>query len=472
MRNFLFLICLQCFIIKSSFEQTKPLLRSPNILIILADDMSKSAGAYGDNVIKTPGIDSLAKEGIVFERAFCTASSCTPSRASILTGRYPHELSEGANLYGPLSVSYPTYTRLLAENGYSIGLSGKGWGPGNFTTGGYKENPAGPKFESFEQFIAQLPENSPFCFWLGSTDPHRPYSSDLTKRTEFNKVELKIPSWLPDNGKIREDFLDYYAEAKRFDETVEKAIALLKSIGKYDNTFIIVSSDNGMPFPRAKANVYDISTNIPLVMRWGNHFKKGTRYKELVSLADLAPTVLEVAKINAPKSMTGKSLLPLLVSNKSDARFNTVFVERERHANIRKNSLSYPMRAIRTKNFLYIQNLKPDRWPAGDPDFFREPGPFGDIDDGYTKQFLIDNRNNPKFKKQVGWSLEKRPFEELYDIVNDPDALNNLAQKEKYKKIKKQLSEQLTTWRKKTGDPSLDGSKNIFDTYPYDDGKN
>lgn len=429
--------------------------------------MSLSAGVYGNKVIKTPGIDNIATDGIVFEKAFCTASSCTPSRASILTGMYPHQLKEGANLYGPLSVSYPNNTILLAEKGYNIGLMGKGWGPGDFSTGGYKDNPAGPKYESFEQFMKQLPKNSPFCFWIGSADPHRPYSPDLKTKTELNEKELRVPSWLPDNEKVREDLLDYYSEVKRFDETVEKAVALLKLNGKYENTLIIITGDNGMPFPRAKANAYDASTNIPLIMRWGDHFKNGTRFKELVSLIDLAPTILEIAQIKVPGSIAGKSLVPLLAIGKTDVRFNRVFIERERHANIRKGNLGYPIRAVRTKEFLYIENLKPDRWPAGDPDVFVNPGPFGDIDDGLSKRFLVDNRNNEQYQKQVSWSLEKRPAEELYDLAKDPDALENIAQKKDYQKIKKQLQAQLNTWRKQTSDLSLNGNTNVFDSYPY-----
>ena len=470
MKYFLFLFYLNCFLYNLCLGQAKGTETSPNILIIIADDMSKTAGVYGGKVIKTPGMDNLAKEGILFEKAFCTASSCTPSRASILTGKYPHELYEGANLYGPLSVSYPNYTRILADKGYSIGLTGKGWGPGNFATGGYKENPAGPKYDSFEQFISQLPKSTPFCYWIGPSDPHRPYSPELKKKTEITEKELKIPAWLPDNEKVREDLFDYYAEVKRFDEAIESAVAVLKKNGKYENTLIIITSDNGMPFPRAKANSYDEGTNIPLIMRWGNHFKKGTRYTELVSLVDLAPTILEVTNTKAPSSMTGKSLLPLLVNGNTDERFNTVFIERERHANIRKDSLSYPMRVIRTKQFLFIQNLRPERWPAGDPDFYREPAPFGDIDDGHSKKFLVDNRFNSQYKRMVDWSLEKRPAEELYDITKDPDALNNLAGERQYRKIKKEFKKQIKEWRKQTGDPSLK-NENIFDRYRYDDGR-
>ncbi len=443
-----------------------------NILFIIADDMSRHGGIYGHQVISTPGIDSLGRDGVVFENAFCAAPSCSPSRAGILTGRHPHQLKEGGNLWGTLPVSYSNYVSLLQRKGYKTGLFGKGWGPGDFKAGGYIENPAGPSYKSFENFMSQLPGKTPFAFWIGSHDPHRPYEPELKKTAGINEQELKVPSWLPDNALVRADLMDYYAEVRRFDQTVENAISILKQKGLYDNTLIIVTSDNGMPFPRAKANLYDAGSNIPLVMRWGKLFKNGNRYKELVSLIDIAPTILEAARVDIPASMTGKSLLPLLLKGKTDKRFDMVFLERERHANIRKNNLGYPARAVRTVDYLYINNLRPDRWPAGEPDFPGALGAFGDIDNGLSKKYLVENRTNPAFKEQASWSLEKRSAEELYDLKTDPDQLHNLAQDQSYDRIKKQLQVKLDAWRKETADPLLHSDEDIFDSYPYYGGGN
>src|SRR5690606_34085772 len=197
--------------------------QKPNILLIIADDLSKTLPLYGDSTITTPGMDSLAKDGVVFERAYCTASSCTPSRASILTGKYPHQLAEGGNLHGTLHLKHENYARILAENGYRVGLQGKGWGPGDFRQGGYTENPAGKSYKSFEDFMQDQPADAPFCFWLGSLDPHRPYSRSLKESMGIDSMMVEIPAWLPDSDVVREDFLDYYAESKRFDQTIEKA---------------------------------------------------------------------------------------------------------------------------------------------------------------------------------------------------------------------------------------------------------
>jgi len=440
--------------------------KRPNILLIIADDLSKTLPLYGDKTITTPGMDGVARDGVIFERAYCTASSCTPSRASILTSKYPHQLQQGGNLHGTLPLDYDNYTRILAENGYRIGLHGKGWGPGNDTAGGYKENPAGKSYKSFEAFMKEQPSNQPFCFWLGSWDPHRPYKASLKKDLGIDSLKVKVPIWLPDNNVVRNDFLDYYAESKRFDQMVENAIALLKKKGIYDQTLIVITSDNGMPFPRVKANAYDMSTNIPLIMRWGDHFIRGKRLNELVSLIDLAPTFLSAAGVKVPNAMMGKSLLELLTTGKMKKPRQAIFSERERHAYVRAGNLGYPIRAIRTDRFLYINNLRPKRWPAGDPANIESKRFYGDIDNGPTKKLLLDNKNVSAISKFRSWSLDKRPEEELYDLKNDPNQLRNLAKDPAWDKIKNELAGRLLMWRKNTNDPVTD-KVDPFDHYPY-----
>ncbi|QNL47864.1 sulfatase [Olivibacter sp. SDN3] len=460
------LVALQLCTASYAFGQAANNNRKPNILLIIADDLSKTLPLYGDSTITTPGMDAVAKDGVVFERAYCTASSCTPSRASILTGKYPHQLAEGGNLHGFLPPEHENYTRILAENGYRVGLQGKGWGPGNYSAGGYTDNPAGKSYQNFETFMEDQPADVPFCFWIGSHDPHRPYSPELRERLGINSLKVKVPAWLPDDRLVHSDFLDYYAESKRFDQTVEKAIALLKEKGIYEQTLIVITSDNGMPFPRVKANAYDMSTNIPLIIGWGGNFMKGNRLEELVSLVDLAPTFLSAAGLEVPKSMVGQSLLDLLKTGESTQQRAAVFSERERHAYVRAGNLGYPMRAIRTDRFLYINNLRPDRWPAGDPENTESNRFFGDIDDGPTKQLLLKNENDPTYEKFRLWSLDKRPAEELYDLEKDPDQLKNLAKDPSYDKIRRELAERLMEWRKSTKDTVTETSE-PFDNYPF-----
>lgn len=448
------------------FGQTKP-APPTNILIIMADDMSLNAGIYGDQTIETPNIDGVGKDGVIFQNAHCTASSCTPSRASVLTGRYPHELREGGSLWGFLPSEYPTYTKKLREAGYNVGLEGKGWGPGNFRAGGYTENPAGKAYKGFEKFLEENGTDKPFCFWVGSHNPHRPYKAELKNTVNFNESALKIPSWIPDNAAVRNDYKDYYAAVKRFDTRVGQCIKLLKDKGLYGNTLIIVSSDNGRPFPRSKANNYNESTNIPLIIKWGNYTQNGTKRMELVSLIDLAPTILEAAGQPLYAGLSGASLLPLITKGQSDKRFDHVFTERERHSRARAGDLSYPIRSIHTKDFIYIVNLRPDRWPAGDPDNAEVNGAFGDIDNGGTKTNILANRNNPAYANYVKWSLAKRPAEELYDLRKDPDQLVNVAADKRYARTLQRLKMQLADWRSKTNDPVTGSGQDIFETYPH-----
>ena len=301
-----------------------------------------------------------------------------------------HRLEEGGNLHGFLPKSYPVYPDLLEETGYVVGHTGKGWGPGRFEAGGRARNPAGPLFKSFDEFMERRAKGSPFCFWFGSTDPHRPYEPGTGAQSGMKPERVQVPGFLPDTSEVRNDLLDYYFEVQRFDRDLGRIIEALERAGELENTIVIVTSDNGMPFPRAKANVYDGGARVPLVIRWPGVSRAGTVIESFVSLTDLAPTILEGAGITAPAAMTGRSLLPLL-RGESQAR-DRVFIERERHANVRKGDLSYPVRAIRTKEYLYIRNFRPDRWPAGDPEQYVAVGPFGDIDGGPSKSVVLDRR--------------------------------------------------------------------------------
>jgi len=438
--------------------------KTPNIIVFIADDWSKHAGVYGDKVIKTPNIDKIASEGIVFQNAFCAAPSCTPSRAAILTGRYPHQLGEGGNLYGTLSAKYPNYAKILEKQGYHVGLERKGWGPGKFENGGYEHNPAGKLYRNFEEFFSKKPENQPFCFWFGSQDPHRAYIEGSGVEAGINSSLINVPAWLPNHPIIKSDLADYYFEVQRFDREIGEVIEKLKISNEYDNTLIIVTSDNGMPFPRAKANIYDTGTNIPLIISWKNGIKPNPQLQNtFVNLLDLAPTFLEITNIEIPKEMTGKSLLPFLKNQTIEHR-QEVYLERERHANVRKGNESYPIRAIRNDKFLYIRNFEPDLHPAGDPVKWYSVGRYGDVDASPSKDLILDNQNN--FEHYYQRAFGKRPAEELYDLSNDPDQLKNVINDKKYTKSLKNLRSKLNKWMKTTQDPRTKPTK-VYSEYPY-----
>jgi len=439
----------------------------PNILFIIADDWSyPHAGVYGDKVVKTPNFDRVAREGALFTNAYCAAASCTPSRASILTGRAVHQLEEGGNLHGFLPSKFDVYPDLLEQAGYIVGHTRKGWGPGKFDAGGRKRNPAGPQYRSFDEFFKQAPKDKPFCFWFGPNDPHRPYDKGTGAKSGMKAEDVVIPAFLPDTPEVRNDILDYYFEVERMDRDAGEAIKLLEDAGRLENTIIVWTSDNGMPFPRAKATVYDGGSRVPLAVRWPSKVKGPRTLDEFVVLTDIAPTLLEAAGLRTPPEMTGRSLMPLLAGQKQPGR-DKVFLERERHANVRRGDLSYPVRAVRTKEFLYIRNLRPDRWPAGDPEMYFAVGEFGDIDGGPTKDLLTSRRNDPAVTKYFKLATDKRPAEEFYDLRKDAGQLLNLAEKAEYAKAKKRLRSALDQWMRQTGDPRATTDDDRWDRYPY-----
>lgn len=441
----------------------------PSFLFAVADDWSAGhAGAYGDKTVQTPTFDRLAREGVLFTGHFCASPSCTPSRAALLTGQPIHRLEDSGNLWSRLAPKFETYPDLLEKQGYVVGLQGKGWGPGDFKAGGRERNPAGPQFKSFAEFLKTVPAGKPFCYWFGSKDPHRAYKEGQGLESGLKLDGVAVPLFLPDTPEVRSDLLDYYFAVQRFDRDTGELLRLLEDDGRSKNTIVVMTSDNGLPFPRAKANLYDSGTRMPLAVRWPAKLQGGRTVDALTSHCDLAPTVLEAAGLQVPAAMTGRSLMTLLRGD-ADAGRDRVFFGRERHVNVRKGDLSYPARAIRTKEWLYVRNLRPDAWPAGDPEKHVAVGPFGDCDGGPTKTQVIARRDQD-LQRHFRSSFEKRPGAELYDLRKDPWQLENVAAAQA--DVAAALEADLVKWLAETGDPrvvdgKLSGADPRWDTYPY-----
>lgn len=440
----------------------------PNILFLIADDWSfPHAGVYGDPVVRTPTFDRLAAEGALFTNAYTASPSCSPSRAAVLLGRYPHQNEAGGNLWSEFPAQYPTYVSLLEEEGYFTGSTRKGWGPGDFKVSGMEHNPAGKTYENFKTFLAAKPKDQAFTFWFGSTDPHREYVTNTGIQTGMGLEDVQVPGFYPDNDCVRNDILDYYFEVERFDRECGQLIKLLEESGELDNTIIVMTSDNGMPFPRAKANLYDYGTRMPLAIRWPEKVKPGTVIEDFVNFVDFAPSFTEAAGASA-EGMSGQSLWPLLAGEKQDR--DQVYLERERHANVRKGDLSYPMRAIRDHQYLYIRNMMPERNPAGDPTVHQSVGQYGDVDNSITKYLImaLEGTATPGSPDYFKLAFDKRPAEELYDVVADPYQLNNLAEEKAFATVKNSMREKLQRWMEETGDLRASDPRSIYwDTVRY-----
>ena len=469
-----------CFILILSAARAATTQRS-NILFLLADDWAwPHASCLGMPGIKTPTVDRIAREGVLFRNAHVAAPSCSPSRAAILTGQWPWRLEQGANLRGFIANKFPVYPDLLENAGYFVGLTGKGYGPGS--NDGRPRNAAGPNFKDFDKFLAARPQGKPFCFWLGSHFPHRPYQSGSGIKSGMDPTKVRVPPYLPDNESIRSDICDYYLATQMFDHECSEALAALEKTGELDNTLIVMTGDNGWPFPRGKATCYDTGTHQPLAVRWGARIKGGRLLDDFVSLADLAPTFLDAAGLTPPPMMTARSLLPLLLTEKSgqvDPARDHCLTGMERHAYPVRNDgdqhgVGYPMRTIITRDFHYLRNFQPNRWPAGDPavgdlpsfdDFAKDTrAGFGDVDAGPTKAWLATHRADAD--TEFGRAFGKRPERELYDLGKDPFELINVADDPAYAATVKELDTRLLTEMKASGDPRATGRGDEFDRYP------
>lgn len=465
----------------------------PNILFAISDDQSwPHASAYGTEWVKTPGFDRVAKEGLLFHNAFTPNAKCAPSRACILTGRNSWQLKEAANHMPFFPTEFVSYAEALERKaGYFVGSTGKTWAPGIAEDeNGKRRNMAGKPYAkrkltppaqfistndysaNFEDFLADAAKkDQPWAFWYGATEPHRAYEFQAGIKKGGKKLTDidKVPGFWPDNDIVRTDMLDYAFEIEWFDSHLAKMIESLDEKGLLDNTLIVVTADNGMPFPRIKGNEYLLSNHLPLAIMWKKGIKNpGREIEDFVSFIDFVPTYLEVAKL-APEnstmaSVTGKSLVPIFQSEKGGqviAERDHVLIGKERHDAGRPHDWGYPVRGIVTKDWLYLHNYEPDRWPAGDP-----ITGYLNTDGSPTKTWILDARRNGTNTHYWDINFGKLPEEELYQIQDDPYCIDNLAGAEAEKEIKKKLAEQMEKELRQEEDPRMEGNGDIFDKYP------
>ena len=439
----------------------------PNILLIMADDWGGGphAGCLGDPVVKTPTFDRIAREGVLFHHAYVASPSCTPSRGAVLTGQAIHRLGMGGNLWSEFPVDLTVYPDILEAAGYSIGMTPKAWGPGISPHRKYR-NPAGPSIR-LEQFLSERPKDRPFCYWLGSHKPHRGYPQGSGVKSGMDPTKVSVPPYLPDTPTVRSDLCDYYLQVQLFDTQMGSQLELLEKHGLLDNTLIIMTGDNGLPFPRAKCNVYDAGSRIPFAVRWGRAAKPGRVVNDFISFTDIAPTVLEAAGIKPPANMTGRSFLNILKDNEPtsdkliDPKRDRVFVEKERHTDCRPDHQSYPMRMVRTHKFLYIRNLRPELWPAGKAPAYR------DVDNSPSKSEIVKNKDLAEMKRFYELGFSRRPAEELYDLSNDSYQINNVAADPDYAAAKTEMRAMLDQWMQETDDPRAHGETDQWDRWIY-----
>ncbi|MEJ7768933.1 MAG: sulfatase [Chitinophagaceae bacterium] len=480
-------------------QKERPLknaVKRPNILFCIADDASlEFMGAYGSTWVKTPGFDRVAKEGLLFANAYTPNAKCSPSRACILTGINSWQLEAAGNHAPIFPAKFNTFMETLDRNGYHVGFTGKGWAPGiQGQVDGKPRQMTGTAYSAikmdvptkaispidysanFEDFLQKRPADEPFCFWYGGHEPHRvyEYGSGVAKGKKKLSDINRVPAYWMDNEIIRNDMLDYAYEVEYFDSHLQKMIAILEKKGELENTIIVVTSDNGMPFPRVKGQVYEFDNHLPLAIMWKNHIgKPGTRVQDYVSFIDLAPTFLELAGVTPKKSgmqpITGHSLLNIISrkgSGQPDPGRDHVLLGKERTDVGRPNDVGYPVRAIVKGGFMYIRNYETSRWPTGNP----ETG-YLDCDGSPAKTYILKAHREGSQLQLWQMAFGKRESEELYQISNDPDCMTNLAGDNKFAEVKAKLKDQMEQELKEQQDPRMFGKGNVFDSYLYGEPK-
>lgn len=500
--------------------------KRPNILFLFADDWGRHASAYAksdgagtiNDVVSTPNFDKLAASGVLFQNAYVNSPSCTPCRSSLLSGQHFWRTKKGAILQGAVwDETIPSWPLLLESDGYFVGFTYKVWAPGTprdapyggsrnkYQKSGYKFNlfsqtvteevGQGKTIEAakdaridevrgnFQQFLDAREKGKPFAYWFGPTNVHRKWTKGSGKTLwgiDPDRLKYKMPSFLPDVQAVREDLADYLGEVQAFDRAIGALIEELKRVGEYENTIIAISGDHGAAgFPYGKCNLYDFGSQVALMIS-GPGISGGRVVNDFVSLPDLAPTFLEAGTVSVPNVMTAKTLWPVLISTKSgwvDADRSEVYIGRERHVRkAREGNLPYPQRAIRTKDYLFVINFKPERYPLGDPNNLENGAmpslekleentgiTLADEDAGPAKAWLVLNREKPEWKPFFERAYGKRPRYELYDLKKDPEQMNNLADSPEHKEILVKLKAQLLQELKTTDDPRLENDGLYFE---------
>ncbi len=432
----------------------------PNIVLIIADDLAwDDCGAYGNKKIKTPNIDRLAREGMRFDRAFVTASSCSPSRASLITGRYPHN-TDAEELHWPLPARQVTFVEELKASGYWTAAAGK-WHLGSAVRDRFdvvsEADPSGFQLpvgkdarqrmtaggsgvaqSGCDQWVPVLrdrPRDRPFFLWLASLDPHRDYQPGAIPEPH-RPEEVIVPPYLPDVPEVRKDLALYYDEIGRLDHYIGEVLAELDRQGVAGETLVLFLSDNGRPFPRCKTTLYDSGIRTPFLIRGPGHIRPGSRCGSLISTIDIAPTVLRLAGIEPGPTFQGKDLSPLLKDPAAKVR-EFVFAERNWH------DYTAHGRAGRSERFKYIRNDDRDMPLTPPADAVRSP----------SLQAMRRLRDAGKLTPaQRACFVSPRPAEELYDLDADPDELVNLVGDPKLAEVLGGMRGALSVWQRETGD--------------------
>lgn len=452
----IYLPCLIFFCCLNIISQTQ----KPNILLITLDDMNWNSPGSSGGIIPdlTPNIDALAKQGVSFNNAYVQAPNCSPSRAVIQTGLYPHQ--SGVRGFFYVKDNIKTLPEILQEDGYFTGVLNKvadssinpnfdNYWNESLSIKGNQKRDAKMYADLLTKFLRKSSTTKkPFYCVVNIADPHKPFFNDKnSQKLGFDKFQpskvytlkdVKIPDFLPKNNKIKQEVLNYYNSVRRGDDCVGEIIKeLQKNPILKENTIIILLSDHGMPFPFAKSSLYQNGLKTPLIISYPSKIEASVDDKSIISAIDIAPTILDLVKSSIQKNMAGKSFYKAL-THKKEKIGKYVFAQFDENA----GGIPRPSRTIISKKFGYIFNP----WATGSYAFQSAAS----WHTTYKQMAKISKKNKGVHKRFNHWKY--REIEELYDYENDPDALNNLINDSNYKEILAELRNQLATQMESTND--------------------
>lgn len=431
----------------SEIARPEPPAQMPNIVLLMSDDQSiPDLGAYGNPTIHTPRLDAFAEASMRFNRAYVTSSSCSPSRGSLLTGRSPH--ATGSSRLHIWTLPEITHVLgLLKARGYHLGAYRK------LHQDNYKDafDFYGDEEVSLDTFFDQRPDDRPFFLWFGANEPHRPYEPGRFDPPHDPK-DVVVPDFLPDTPDVRQDLAWYYDQMAVFDADCGTILDLIDQHNLADNTMVVVTADNGMAFPRAKATCYEAGLKVPLLIRWPGQIEEGAVTDELVSFVDLAATWLDAAGLSLPEDLEGQSLLPLLTGAEYDSR-DYVFAERNWHDNW------LPARAVIGERFKLIQNYRLSTGYI----------PSLDIQQSLSYRSITKLHQENGLPEPLDWYAKtSQPQQELYDLQDDSGEWTNRADDPQLQDARNQLERALSDWMNRTHDflpPPLDAYGAWTDVY-------
>ncbi len=433
----------------------------PNMLLLLSDDHSYPyVGCYGHPDMRTPTLDKLASEGLLFHRAFQAAPQCVPSRTALMTGRSPVSARMG-RFSSPLPPEAVTLPDLLRKNGYFTGVARRNYhldGPGGGARGGYvgtvieekglrtfakrldfvDQSGPGTTVDVVNQFLDKLPKGKPFFFWINFNDPHHPWDRNSIDPPR-DPAKVTLPKFFPDLPGMRKDFALYLDEISRVDGEVKSILDILDKRGLASNTMVAFMGDNGMALPHGKGSLYDPGLNVPLMVRWPGKVKPGGSTRSLVSGEDIAPTFLDAAGIAKAPGMSGRSFLKLLAGDSSYEPRKHIFGARLQHGSgtmtpETKSSVWDLSRCVRSDRFKLIYNVTP----------FMEYQPVDSArDDGWQQMMKAHAEGRLDAKIDRAYFQNPRPIYELFDLEKDPNEFENLAGKPELADVERELRKAL-----------------------------